>query len=246
MLVPALSLVSILSNYASAATVPTYSATKCCCNGFSLKFVQEEQISRFTYECRTSHLFPAMSDGNCSEKNVKWEILRSKHLFGLKLHTDVSLLPPTLLSSTPPPPIILPSPICDVCLCLCLSGASLNHFFSHFDSSSVKRKLLRIMTPAEESMTMTYDSYIKEQLWTSSFIYVAYSLMASFCKKVRYLSTMSLTGYQLCAEQEEGQSESSCQNTPAVLPWMCASQGGSMATTRCPWQPSRTKSWLLP
>lgn len=70
--------------------------------------------------------------------------------------------------------------------------------------------------------------------------------MASFCKKVTYLSTMSLTGYQLCAEQAEGQSDSSCQNAPAVLSWMCASQGGSMATTRCPWQPSRTKSQLLP
>lgn len=121
MLIPALSLVSILSNYASAATVASYSATKCCCNGFSLKFVQEEQISRFTYECRTSHLFPVMSDGNCSEKNVKWEILRSNRLFGLKLHTDVSLLPPTQFSSTPPS--CLPPHICDVCLS-CLNAFS--------------------------------------------------------------------------------------------------------------------------
>lgn len=140
--------------------------------------------------------------------HVRWELFwekcevrhfKVKHLFGLKTpHWRLSRLPPC------PPPHHSPFPVSVTYVCLawmllcadllfppsflpvlCLSGASLNHFFSHFDSSSVKRKLLQIMTPAEESRTMTYDSNIKEQLRTSSFIYVAYltAWMHHFARK---------------------------------------------------------------
>lgn len=47
-----LSPVLILSDFVisspAEALVPTYSATKCCRNGFSLKFVPEELVCRFT------------------------------------------------------------------------------------------------------------------------------------------------------------------------------------------------------
>lgn len=69
------------------------------------------------------------------------------------------------------------------------------------------------------------------------FIYMMYltalQYLYNFVSKVTYLSMASLTDYQLCAEQKGTQSDSSCQKAPAVVPWMCVSQGVSMAITRC-------------
>lgn len=69
----------------------------------------------------------------------------------------------------------------------------------------------------------------------------------NFLSKLTHFKFPS-TGQQLCAGQRGAQFDSSCQEAPAVLPWICVSQGVSLAIAHCQRQrqPGQTESEPLP